>query len=224
MTTTTTTARARARALEGLAHADPSVRLRAALAVGSDPAPGSVGPLVERCATEPDFSVREMLTWALTRHTPAATVPALLPELRSARGQARSQALHTLSKIGDRAAWPAITPALLADPDDEVARAAWRAAVVLVPEGAEPALAVGLAAQLGRGPRETRLSLSRALIALGDAARPALDAAADHADPEVRAHALATEVLRRDPEAGFEFAVEEAKRIVALGGEDREGR
>jgi len=39
-----------------------------------------------------------------------------------------------------------------------VARSAWRAAVVLVPEGEEKELAVGLATQLGRGGRETRRS------------------------------------------------------------------
>jgi len=40
----------------------------------------------------------------------------------------------------------------------------------------------------------------------------------------VRAHAIATERLWRDPDAGFEFAIEEAKRIVALGGAGDEGR
>ncbi|MFC8014259.1 HEAT repeat domain-containing protein [Streptomyces cinereoruber] len=204
-------------ALGALGSDDPSVRLRAALAVGSAPDRGSVDELVERCAVEPDFSVREMLTWALTRHPPSVTVPRLLPEVRSESAQARSQALHTLSKIGDRRAWPVITPALLSDADDEVARSAWRAAVVLVPEGEEHGLAVGLATQLGRGGRKTRLSLSRALIALGEAAVPVLAAAATDPGPEVRAHAIATERLRRDPDAGFECAVEEAKRVVALG-------
>ncbi|WP_030221954.1 HEAT repeat domain-containing protein [Streptomyces bikiniensis] len=210
------------RALRALGSDDPSVRLRAALAVGTAPGRGCVDELVERCAVEPDFSVREMLTWALTRHPASATVPRLLPEVRSENARARSQALHTLSKIGDRRAWPVITPALLADADDEVARSAWRAAVVLVPEGEEHELAVGLATQLGRGGRETRLSLSRALIALGEAAPPVLAAAATDPDPEVRAHAIATERLRRDPDAGFESAVEEAKRVVALGGAARE--
>ncbi|RSS84019.1 HEAT repeat domain-containing protein [Streptomyces sp. WAC05292] len=205
------------RALAALAHHDPSVRLRAALAVGSAPAPGNVGPLTARCAVEPEFSVREMLTWALTRHAASATVPLLVDEVRAGQGQARSQALHTLSKIGDRRAWPVITPALLADPDDEVARSAWRAAVVLVPEGGEEALAVGLATQLGRGGRETQLSLSRALAALGEAMLPAVDAATRHPDPRVRTHALATERLRRDPDAGFEYAIEEARRVTALG-------
>jgi hypothetical protein len=132
--------------------------------------------------------------------------------------------LHTLSKIGDRQAWPAITRALLCDADHEVARSAWRAAVVLVPEGEEPALAEVLATQLGRGQRETQLSLSRALVGLGEVVLPALRAAATTADPRVRTHALATERLLRDPDAGFEFAIEEAKRVVALGGSGQAGQ
>ncbi|MER5492629.1 HEAT repeat domain-containing protein [Streptomyces sp. NPDC002490] len=206
----------------GLEHDSASVRLRAALAIGTDPDPAQVGPLVERCAQEPDFSVREMLTWALTRHPASVTVPLLVDEVRTGGAQARSQALHTLSKIGDRRAWPVITPALWSDPDEEVARSAWRAAVALVPEGEEGALAVGLATQFGRGERETQLSLSRALIALGEATVPVLADARTAADPRVRAHALATERLRRDPDAGFDFSVEEAKRVVALGGAGEE--
>ncbi|MFC9510404.1 HEAT repeat domain-containing protein [Streptomyces sp. NPDC057002] len=211
------------RALQRLENGNASVRLRAVLAVGTTPDPRFVDQLIERCAIEPEFHVRDMLTWALTRHPSSITVPRLIDELRAERPQARSQALHTLSKIGDRRAWPAITRALLTDPDDEVARSAWRAAVVLVPEGEEPGLAGVLAAQLGRGERETRLSLSRALIALGEAITPALRAATTDPDPRVREHAIATERLWRDPDAGFGFAVEEAKRVVALGSTGREG-
>jgi HEAT repeat protein len=211
------------RALRGLRSPGASGRLRAALAIGTAPDPRAVDELVERCAVEPEFSVREMLTWALIRHPASVTVPRLVDELRSERAQARSQALHTLSKIGDRRAWPAITRALLTDADDEVARCAWRAAVVLVPEGDEPGLAGVLATQLGRGGREVQLSLARALVALGGAAAPALRAAAAHPDPRVRGHALATERLARDPDAGFESSVEEAKRTVALGAAGREG-
>ncbi|MER5779661.1 HEAT repeat domain-containing protein [Streptomyces sp. NPDC002039] len=212
------------RALQGLGDERSSVRLRAALAVGTAPDPRFVDKLIERCAIEPDFFVRDMLTWALTRHPVAVTMPGLVREVRSGRAQARSQALHTLSKIGDRGAWPAITRALLTDADDEVARSAWRTAVVLVPEGEEPALAAMLATQLGRGERETQLSLSRALVALGEATAPALLSATTAPDPRVRVHALATQRLRRDPDTGFEFAIEEAKRVVALGGSGREGR
>ncbi|MFI1658930.1 HEAT repeat domain-containing protein [Streptomyces sp. NPDC020472] len=205
------------RALRGLGSDNASVRLRAALAVGTAPDPRCVDELVGRCAIEPDFQVREMLTWALTRHSPALTLPRLLDELRAEPAQARSQALHTLSKIGDPRAWPAITRELMTDPDDEVARSAWRAAVVLVPEGSESEPAGVLATQLGRGGRETQLSLSRALIALGEAMTPVLRAAKSDPRPPVRRHAIATEKLARDPEAGFDLAVEEAKRIVVLG-------
>ena len=207
-----------ARALQGLTHASSSVRLRAALAIGTTPDPRFVDRLVERCAVEEDFFVRDMLTWALTRHAPATTVPKLIEALRSELAQARSQALHTLSKIGDRRAWPAITLALLTDADHEVAQSAWRAAVVLVPAGEEPALARVLATQLGRGGHATQRSLSQALVALGAATWPILPAALADPDPRVRQHAAATQRLLRDPEAGFEFAIEQAKRAAALHG------
>lgn len=212
------------RALRGLEDGRSSVRLRVALAAGTTPDPRFVGELVERCAIEPEFFVRDMLTWALTRHPASMTLPRLLREVRSERAQARSQALHTLSKIGDRQAWPAITRALLSDADEEVARSAWRAAVVLVPEGEESALTTVLATQLGRGERETQLSLSRALVALGEVIVPALNAAMAAPDPRVCAHALATQRLLREPDAGFDFAIGEAKRIVALGGPGQEAR
>jgi HEAT repeat protein len=209
------------RLLEALAGGNSSTRLKAALAIGTHRQPGFVDPLVARCAVEPDFFVRDMLTWALTRLPPQITVPKLCAELRSGRAQARSQALHTLSKIGDSGAWPAITRSLLHDADDEVARSAWRASVVLVPDGEKAALAAELATEFGRGDREVRLSLSRALVALGDVVEPVLRTAMTHLDPRVRAHASATERLTHDPDAGFDLAVDEARRVVALG-PDRE--
>ncbi|MEU5776330.1 HEAT repeat domain-containing protein [Streptomyces venezuelae] len=211
--------------LHALRSTNSSLRLRAALAAGTAPDARYVDALVERSATEPEFFVRDMLTWALTRHPVSLTLPELLREVRSERAQARSQALHTLSKIADPRAWPAVTPELLGDADDEVARSAWRAAVVLVPEGDEPLLAAALAAQLGRGGRETQLSLSQALAALGDVVEPVLrKAAEDHNhDPDVRAHALATQWLLRDPDAAFTPAIEEARRTVALTGAPLDG-
>ncbi|TAJ92766.1 MAG: HEAT repeat domain-containing protein [Gammaproteobacteria bacterium] len=206
------------RLIAALADGNESVRLKAALAIGSDPEPGLVDMLVDRCAVEPNFYVRDMLTWALIRFPSEITVPRLLAELRSECAQARSQALHTLSKIKDAGAWPAITRSLLRDPDDEVARSAWRAAVVLVPEGQEKGLAEELAAQLGRGNREMQLSLSLALVALGEVAiGQILQQAMTSDDPRVRAHARATERLLREPDAGFKLAVDQAKRVFVLG-------
>ncbi|MDT9695310.1 HEAT repeat domain-containing protein [Streptomyces sp. P17] len=204
-------------ALQGLQNSSSTVRLRAALAVGTAPDPRCVDGLIARCAVEPEFYVRDMLTWALTRHSAEITVPKLIDELRSDCAQARSQALHTLSKVGDRQAWPAITRAHLTDADDEVAQSAWRAAVILVPEVEKPELAEVLVTQLGRGGRETQLSLSRALLALGEVAEPAVRVATTHRVVRVRQHAIATERLLRHPDTAFEFALEEAKRIVALG-------
>lgn len=138
-----------------LAGVDTSTRLRAGLAIGSDPDPQLVDVLVARCALEPDFYVRDMLTWAL----------------------------HTLSKIKDAAAWPAITRSLLRDSDDEVARAAWRAAVILVPDAEKKSVAEELAGQLGRGDRHVQLSLSRALVALGADCRACAPARAGERQP-----------------------------------------
>ncbi len=162
-----------ARIVRALAAPGPSDRLRTALAVGTDADPNFAEALVARCGVEPDFFVRDMLTWALCRLPAEVTVPLLIDELGSDITQARSQALHTLSKIGDTRAWPAVRT-LLHDRHDDVARSAWRAAVAVVPPGAEPDLAADLATELGRGDRDRDLSLSRALVALGDDVLPAL--------------------------------------------------
>ncbi|MFC9789462.1 HEAT repeat domain-containing protein [Rhodococcus sp. NPDC127528] len=205
-----------ARLVDALAAADPSVRLRAALSAGTDPDPDLADALVDRCAVEPDFFVRDMLTWALCRLPAETTVPTLIDELGSATAQARSQSLHTLSKIGDRLAWPAVA-ALLHDEHDEVARSAWRAAVVLVPPGDEAALATELVTELGRGDHHLQLSLSRALAGLGEAALPVLDAAGTSPDPRIRAHADASKHLCHDPDSGFTLSVEMAKRVAVAG-------
>ncbi|MFI1761412.1 HEAT repeat domain-containing protein [Streptomyces sp. NPDC020800] len=205
------------RLINALGAEDSSVRLQAALAAGSNPDPVFLETLVERCAVEPDFFVRDMLSWALTRLSPEITLPRIRKELDSERNQARSQALHTLSKINDKSTWAWITRDMLRDADDEVARTAWRVAVVLVPEGEEKGLVDELVLQLGRGSRSVQLSLSRALVDLGKVIKPALEKAANHPDPDVAAHARATELLRQNPETGFDAAIEEAKRMVRLG-------
>lgn len=205
-----------ARLVAALADPESSIRLRAALTAGTQRDVQLAENIVTRCAVEPDFFVRDMLTWALCRFPAELTVPMLLAELGSDIPQARSQALHTLSKVGDRSAWPQVS-ALLHEADDEVALSAWRAATVLVPPDAEAGLAVELAKELGRGEHSMQRSLSRALAGLGDAAGPVLEAASASSDPHIRAHAEATERLRRDPDSGFMLSVELAKRVAATG-------
>ncbi len=193
-----------------------SARLRSALEAGTNPDPRFIEILIDRCAVEPDFFVRDMLTWALTRHPSSQTVPRLLDQLRTGEPQAKSQALHTLSKIGDPRGWSAISTAVLRDENDEVARSAWRAAVSLVPAGQEGELARELCGQLGRGDRDMQRSLSRAIAALGEVSIPMLGERAAHDDVGVRTHAIATMRLLHDPEEDFGAAIAEAKRVAAL--------
>lgn len=206
------------RLIRALTDPSSSTRQQAALFAGTHPEVIGAGVLIERCAVEPDFFVRDTLSWALTMYDRETTVDRLLLELHSPIPQARSQALHTLSKIGEPRAWPSVT-GFLQDADDEIARSAWRAAAVLVPEGEEPRLAEALATQFGRGPADVQRSLTRALVSLGPAATPVVERAKAAADPRVRAHALATERLVNDPDEQFAAALAEANRILALGGE-----
>lgn len=186
-----------------LGKPNPQDRLNAALKAGTYPESADVPVLIARCEIEPDFQVREMLTWAIVRHPAEASLPLLFHALNSITPQARSQALHTLSKIGDPAAWDHITPTHLHDADDEVARAAWRTAVGFVPNGAEPELAQDLAQELGRGDLDVQRSLARAFVELGEAADPVLSSATRSGDAGVRAHAAATLRIAEDPESTF---------------------
>ncbi len=203
---------------EALLAPRASVRLRAVMEAGTQADAHDLDVLIGQCAVEPDFFVRDMLTWALTRLPVDPVVAALLAELERPEPQARSQALHTLSKIGDRRAWPQVADHV-ADPEDAVARAAWRAAVAVVPDDESRDLARALARQLGRGDAETRLSLSRVLIALGDeVVGPVLSSVAERTrSDDVRAHAVETERLLHDPDAASDLAVRRARREVALG-------
>jgi hypothetical protein len=87
-----------------------------------------------------------------------------------------------------------------------------------VPPEHATALAEILSTQFGRGDRATRRSLSRALAALGDAGTPVIERGKLESDPQVRVHAVATERLIKDPDAGFDVAIAAALRIVALRG------
>lgn len=198
---------------------NPSSRLQAAQIAGTRPDPSYIPVLIEQCRTEPDFYVRDMLTWALINHDRKVVIDQLLPQLDSAVWQARSQALHTLSKIADPDTWPAITRAHLTDPLDEVARTAWRAAAKVVPDDEKTALAEVFATQFGRGDRNVQLSLSRAFAELGpDAVTPVIDRARTTGSTKARTHAIATERLIANPDEGFDTALAEADRTVALRG------
>lgn len=205
-----------ARLDRALGAGEASARLQAALTAGIHADDAFLPILIDRCAVEPDFYVRDMLTWAITRHDRTEAVELLLRELVSVIPQARSQALHSLSKIRDPRAWSAITMSLLRDADDEVAKAAWRTAAGLAPELERGDLARELGRNFGRGDGELRRSLSRAIAMLGPAAEPIVAEATESSDPDVRGHALATAHVMANPGDSFETAVEEARRVAAL--------
>lgn len=198
------------RTIRALASENPSLRLRAAMMAGTTPDITHVEALVDRLGVEPDFFVRDMLTWALTRHPQEETLAALLPELESDNPQTRSQTLHTLSKIGNTSAYASISKQLLHDADDEVARTAWRAATGLVPTGQERALGKELITELGRRDHDTRRSLSRALLELGENIRPLLERTFPNEDAQI--HAQATLALLNDPGLDFAHTMEQARR------------
>jgi HEAT repeat protein len=166
-----------------------SVRLKAALAAGTYPNPDQIDILIVQCASESDFFVRDTLSWALMRHDQTSVVEQLKIELKSENPQARSQALHTLSKIGDKGNYVLITRDLLLDSDDFVASTAWRSASVLVPDKDKQALVELLISQLGRGDSDIQFGLTRFLCAIGQPIVAPLMHAAQSADETVHTHA-----------------------------------
>jgi hypothetical protein len=151
-----------------LASPDQSVRLKAALAAGTYPEIEFIEVLISQCAIESDFFVRDTLSWALMRNDVAKVVERLKTELQSSNPQAMSQAIHTLSKIGDKTNYSLITDEMLFDPNEFIASTAWRVASVLVPDGQKVILVKKLITQLGRGDSDIQFGLTRFLCALGE--------------------------------------------------------
>ncbi len=171
---------------------DTSVRFKAALAAGTYPENEYIEILINQCAYESDFFVRDTLSWALMRHEIGQVVERLKSELNSENTQAKSQALHTLSKIGDKQFYSLITNEHHFDPHETVAVTAWRAASVLVPDGEKSALIEILVTQLGRGDSDLQFDLTRFLCALGEAIVEPLRLASESENEEVRLHAAFT--------------------------------
>lgn len=188
---------------EHLKSLDQSVRLKAALAAGTYPETKYIDILIHQCAVESDFFVRDTLSWALMRHDRETVVESLKPELKSPIPQARSQALHTLSKIGDKANYELITNEHFFDEDDLVAYTSWRAASVLVPEDKKSELVEILITQLGRGDGDTQFGLTRFLCTIGEPIVKPLEEAANSENENVRVHAEIT--LIRFKELQLEF-------------------
>lgn len=172
-----------------LASPDKSIRLQAALAAGTYPETEFIPILIAQCSFEPDFFVRDTLSWALMRNEITKVVDCLKSELNSGVVQAKSQALHTLSKIGEKQYYSLITNEHHFDSHDNVAVTAWRAASVLVPDSEKSALTKILVSQLGRGDSDLQFDLTRFLCALGECIVEPLQEAAKSDNEVVRIHA-----------------------------------
>lgn len=181
-------------AMRAVASPDPKVRQEAALRLGTL-ADGSVArELVELLVAEPDFYVRESLTWVVVAQQ-ETTLPHLVAALDGS-GPARVQVLHALSKIRDPQVVDRIVP-LAQDEDPAVSAKAWWA----LGRTAVPETAPVLVAHLGSGDDERRRALTSALEQFGEPAVPAL--AAELSDPSaaVRRHALEALSAIGDPGA-----------------------
>ena len=195
-----------------LESSDKSVRLQAALAAGTYPDPEYIDVLVNQCAHESDFFVRDTLSWALIRNDIPKVVDCLRSELMSENTQAKSQALHTLTKIGDKQFYSLITNEHLLDSNDKVAVTAWRAASVLAPEREISSLTKILITQLGRGNSDVQFDLTRFLCALGNVIIEPLTEATKSPKEEISLHASFT--LMRYQEMNLE-----GKKKPIVGGE-----
>lgn len=173
--------------LVDLADLDKNTRLRAVMAIGQFADPAALPALLQRLRDEPDFFVRDNLSWAITRCGDAAVEP-LIALLDDDDARVRYHAAHALSKLGDLRAVDALI-ARLSDSDDDVVQKAIYALGRLKAVRALPLLA----AQIGVGTRERRTTRNEALEAFGGSAIPEVAAMLTHDDVIVRVEA--TEIL-----------------------------
>jgi HEAT repeat protein len=181
------------RLLRELRDPDKNTRANAAVELGKLGDSRAADLLVEALATEPDFFVREYLTWSIVRMAEAAT-PLLIRTLNDARPQARHGAAHTLSKIAD----PRATGALIATLQDGEPAIVSKAAFALGAIGAVESVSA-LVNLLGGEDRELQSTLVSVLERFGARALPAVIDALTHADARVRAHAAEVLGVIADP-------------------------
>lgn len=185
---------------------------------GTHPTPELIETLVVQCETESDFFVRDMLTWALIRNDHKKVIARITAELDSRIPQARSQALHTLTKIGDQSTYPLVSKNLMFDSDDIVAMTAWRAASLLVPENQIKELIPALLSQLGRGSYDVQIALSKCLCNLGEAILEPLREAGKPENEVIQEHVSFTLKLYKNPEFARKLGLDFAERVKTLKG------
>ncbi|MGO0576017.1 HEAT repeat domain-containing protein [Ornithinimicrobium panacihumi] len=198
-------------AMLAVRHADPRVRQEAAMRLGGLADPSVGRELVDLLVAEPDFYVRETLTWVVVAQQ-ESTLPHLVAAL-DGDAPSRVQVLHALSKIRDTSedVVDRIVP-LAQDDDPAVAAKAWWA----LGRTAEPRTAPVLVAHLGSGDDEVRRALTSALEQFGAPAVPALAEQLADPSPAVRRHAL--EALSAIGDPGARGAVDALVALVGRSG------
>ena len=198
-------------ALRAALSPDVQVRQRGALRLGTLADDGVAGELVALLVSEQDPFVRETLTWAVVRRSPA-TVPHLLAAL-AGEDASRAQVLHALSKIQAPASVEHVLP-LVDDPHPLLAAKAWWTIGRTAVPGTERVL-LGL---LGRQHQEEqRQALTRALAQMGAVAVPGLAEALRAPEQTVRRHAVEVLVAVGEPAVGALGGL-----LAAAEGEDHE--
>ena len=144
-----------------LQHLDKNVRIEAALELGKLADVQALRALLDRVGIEPDFFVRENVTWALVRIGDAAVLP-LIAILERGDTASRFHAAHTLSKLADVRAVPALLAALDAS-DGELVQKAVYALGALRDDRALPELV----ARIGETSGAYRSTLHDAVTAFG---------------------------------------------------------
>lgn len=170
--------------LEQLADPDKNARLRAVMALGQLADASALPAMFARLRLEPDFFVRDNLSWAIASCGAVAVEP-LIALLEDAQPAVRYQAAHALSKLRDARAVDALV-ARLHDDDADVAQKAVFALGRIGDARALPALV----AQIGTGSREMRTRREETLEAFGASAVPHVAALLSHADTAVRVEVI----------------------------------
>jgi HEAT repeat protein/GNAT superfamily N-acetyltransferase len=170
-----------------LQHPDKNVRIEAALEIGKVADLSALPVLLTRLGAEPDFFVRENVTWAIVRMGDAAVLP-LIALLGGDDESARFNAAHTLSKLADDRAVPALLALL-----DDVSPALVQKAVYALGRIGDVRALPPLVARVGVGTRELRSTVNEALEAFGERAVAALVGRLDDGDGAVRVEL--TEIL-----------------------------
>ena len=169
--------------LVGLDHPDKDVRQQTALSLGHQPRAELSADIARALWQEPDFFVRETLTWVLIQ-TPGPAVEAARRILHDADSATRLQALHVLSKVADPTTVDTVSDYI----DDANPAVAEKARYALARIG-DPRVIPQLVDRLGDADLATRDAMTKTLTEFGEQAVPALVAALQAPEPVVRAHA-----------------------------------